>query len=154
MTVSKILKLQGFVWKTMQAWLDGKSCFSRTNASNFWRPLQSLLLRFSGYLFLIHSFSLCWQNFSKVNCFRFYWKLITWSSHAKSLFIYYSYASLNYFLVDISLVLFFSLITFLQCTQVHLELNWWWWQCQKLSTSWSQLTKREMMSILTSKLHL
>ena len=119
-----------------------------------WRPLQSLLLRFSGYLFLIHSFSLCWQNFSKVNCFRCYWKLITWSSHAKSLFIYYSYASLNYFLVDISLVLFFFLITFLQCTQVHLELNWWWWQCQKLSTSWSQLTKREMMSILTSKLHL
>ena len=107
MTVSKILKLQGFVWKTMQAWLDGKSCFSRTNASNFWRPLQSLLLRFSGYLFLIHSFSLCWQNFSKVNCFRFYWKLIMWSSHAKSLFIYYSYVSLNYFLVDISLVLFF-----------------------------------------------
>ena len=112
MTVSKILKLQGFVWKTMQAWLDGKSCFSRTNASNFWRPLQSLLLRFSGYLFLIHSFSLCWQNFSKVNCFRFYWKLITWSSHAKSLFIYYSYASLNYFLVDISLVLFFSSLLF------------------------------------------
>ena len=35
----------------------------------------------------------------------------------------YPYVSLNYFLVDINLVLFFSLIIFLQCTQVHLELN-------------------------------
>ena len=33
MTVLKISKLQGFVWKTMQAWLDGKSCFSHANAS-------------------------------------------------------------------------------------------------------------------------
>ena len=32
MTVLKISKLQGFVWKTMQACLDGKSCFSHTNA--------------------------------------------------------------------------------------------------------------------------
>ena len=45
MTVLKISKLQGFEWKTMQAWLDGKSCFSHSNASNLWRPLQSLLLR-------------------------------------------------------------------------------------------------------------
>ena len=28
--------------KTMQTWLDGKSCFSHTNASNFRRPLQAL----------------------------------------------------------------------------------------------------------------
>ena len=47
MTVLKISKLQGFVWKTMQAWLDGRSCFSHTNASNFRRPLQSLLLRYT-----------------------------------------------------------------------------------------------------------
>ena len=45
MKVLKISKLQGFVWKTMQASLDGKSCFSHTSASNFRRPLQSLLLR-------------------------------------------------------------------------------------------------------------
>ena len=31
----------------MQAWLDGKSCFSHTNASNFRRPLRSLLLRYT-----------------------------------------------------------------------------------------------------------
>ena len=30
-------------------------------------------------------FQLVLQNFSKVNCFRVYRKLITWSSHAKSL---------------------------------------------------------------------
>ena len=45
MKVLKISKLQGFVWKTMQARLDGKSCFSHTSASNFRRLLQSLLLR-------------------------------------------------------------------------------------------------------------
>ena len=39
--------LQGFVWKAMQAWLDVKRCFSHTNASNFWWPLQSLLLRYT-----------------------------------------------------------------------------------------------------------
>ena len=47
MTVLKISKVQGFVWKTMQAGLDSKSCFSHTNASNFRRPLQSLLLRYT-----------------------------------------------------------------------------------------------------------
>ena len=41
---------------------------------------------FSGCLILICSFSLCYQNFSKVNCFLVYRKLITWSSHARSLF--------------------------------------------------------------------
>ena len=46
MTVLKILKLQGFVWKTMHTLLDGKSCFSHTNACNFQWPLQSLLLRY------------------------------------------------------------------------------------------------------------
>ena len=30
----------------MQAGLGGKSCFSRTNASNFRQPLKSLLLRY------------------------------------------------------------------------------------------------------------
>ena len=43
----EILKLQGFVWKTIQVWLDGKSCLSHTNASNFRWPLQSLLLRYT-----------------------------------------------------------------------------------------------------------
>ena len=48
MTVLKISKLQGFIWKTMQALLDGKSCFSySTDASNFRLPLQSLLLRYT-----------------------------------------------------------------------------------------------------------
>ena len=41
--------------------------------------------KLSGYLILICSFSLCSQNFSKVNCFRVYRTLIMWSSHAKSL---------------------------------------------------------------------
>ena len=43
MKILKISKVQGYVWKIMQALLDGKSCFSHTNASNFRRPLQSLL---------------------------------------------------------------------------------------------------------------
>ena len=46
MKVLKISKLQGFVWKTMQAWLDGKVVFLiQVLPCNFWRPLQSLLLR-------------------------------------------------------------------------------------------------------------
>ena len=32
-------RVHGFVWKTMQAWLDGKIFFSHTSACNFWRPL-------------------------------------------------------------------------------------------------------------------
>ena len=31
----------------MQALLGGKGCFCYSNASNFWRPLQSLLLRYT-----------------------------------------------------------------------------------------------------------
>ena len=72
-----------------------KLFFSNINASNFQRPLQPLLLKdleiygwkYSGYLILICSFSLCWQNVSKLNCFRVYRKWITWSSHTKSLLI-------------------------------------------------------------------
>ena len=30
----------------MQVGLGSKSCFSHTNASNFWQPLKSLLLRY------------------------------------------------------------------------------------------------------------
>ena len=37
-----------------------------------------------GYLILKCSFSLSNPNFSKLNCFHVYRKLITWSSHAKS----------------------------------------------------------------------
>ena len=48
---SSLLKNQsrqhGFVWKTMQAWLDGKIFFSHASASNFRRPLQSLVLRYT-----------------------------------------------------------------------------------------------------------
>ena len=49
--------------ETMQVWLDGKSCFPHTNASNFQQLLQSLLLRdmaenSQGYHILIYSFSL------------------------------------------------------------------------------------------------
>ena len=68
MTVLKISKLQEFVWKTMQAWLGGKisynKCFQLSAAvaiATFEKKLK--------ILFLICSFSLCWQHFSKVNCF-------------------------------------------------------------------------------------
>ena len=76
-------------YASMTGW---QKLFFHTNASNFRQRLQSLLLRYTAensqvnYLILICSLSLCLQNFSEVNCFRVYWKLITWSSHAKSLF--------------------------------------------------------------------
>ena len=47
MKVLKISKVQGFVWKIMRALLDGKSFFSHTNASNFRRPLKSLVLSYT-----------------------------------------------------------------------------------------------------------
>ena len=75
-TVLKILKLQGFVWKTMHAWLDGKSCFSHTNASSFRRLLQSLLLRYtaenSWVTYFLYSLSACANNiFQKWTVFVF-----------------------------------------------------------------------------------
>ena len=47
LTVWKFQNLQGFVWKTTQTWLGGKSCFSHTNPSNFQRPLRSQLLKYT-----------------------------------------------------------------------------------------------------------
>ena len=41
----KISKITRICIETTQAWLGDKSCFSHANLSNFWRPLQSLLLR-------------------------------------------------------------------------------------------------------------
>ena len=38
-TVWPFQNLPGFVWKTTQAWLCGKSCFSHTNSSIFRQPL-------------------------------------------------------------------------------------------------------------------
>ena len=46
-------------------------------------PFEIYGWKCSGYLILLCSSSLRWQNISKVNCFRVYRKLITWSSHAK-----------------------------------------------------------------------
>ena len=40
MTDSKFYNLQGFVWKTMQAWLDGKNCFSKVNCFRVYLKLQ------------------------------------------------------------------------------------------------------------------
>ena len=48
-------------------------------------------------------FQLVLTKFFKSELFLFFMR----SSHTKSLFMYYPYASLNYFTVDISLVLFF-----------------------------------------------
>ena len=42
--------------------------------------------KFIGYQMLMCSFSSCWQNFSKANCFRVYRKLITWSTNRNGLF--------------------------------------------------------------------
>lgn len=62
MTVLKISKLQGFVWKTMQAWLDGKSCctsykFFQLSVAIAIATFEISGWKFSGYLLLIRSFS-------------------------------------------------------------------------------------------------
>ena len=91
MTVLKISKLQGFIWKTMQAWLDGKSCFSystlmlptfgcRCNRC-FW-DIRLKMLRLPEFNMLFQP--VLTKFFLKMNCFRVYRKLITWSSHARA----------------------------------------------------------------------
>ena len=89
MTVLKIEKLQGFVWKTMQAWLDDKfkvvfliqmfpTVGGRCNRY-FW-DIRLKILR-------LPNFNILFQLvLTKLNYFRVYWKLIRWSSHAKSPF--------------------------------------------------------------------
>ena len=82
----KISKLEGFVWKTMWAWLGGKSCFSRTNAPNFGgscnRYFWDKRLKILGLGNINMPFQLV---LTKLNCFRVDRKLIAWSCHAKSL---------------------------------------------------------------------
>ena len=59
-----------------------KLFFSDTNPSNFRRPLQSLLLRYTPQkIYKLPNFNMLFQfvltNFSKANCFRGFRKLIT-----------------------------------------------------------------------------
>ena len=48
MTVLKISKLHGFEWKNHASVTGWQKIFSHTNASNFWRPLQSLRQKILG----------------------------------------------------------------------------------------------------------
>ena len=45
----------------MQLWLGGKSCFSHTNVSNFRRPLQSLLFRYTPENSQVSNFNMLFQ---------------------------------------------------------------------------------------------
>ena len=44
-----------------QVWLCGRSCFSCTNPSHFWRPLQSLLLRYLAEIHRLRNFNMVFQ---------------------------------------------------------------------------------------------
>ena len=81
--VWKVQNVQGFVWKTTQPGLGGKSCW-HTNPSHFWQPLQSLLwdirlkiCRLTNYCNMF--FQVLLTKFSKREPFL----LITWSSIAR-----------------------------------------------------------------------
>ena len=81
--VWKVQNVQGFVWKTTQPGLGGKSCW-HTNPSHFWQPLQSLLwdirlkiCRLTNYCNML--FQVLLTKFSKREPFL----LITWSSIAR-----------------------------------------------------------------------
>ena len=81
--VWKVQNVQGFVWKTTQPGLGGKSCW-HTNPSHFWQPLQSLLwdirlkiCRLTNYCNML--FQVLLTKFSKRKPFL----LITWSSIAR-----------------------------------------------------------------------
>ena len=81
--VWKVQNVQGFVWKTTQPGLGGKSCW-HTNPSHFWQPLQSLLwdirlkiCRLTNYCNML--FQVLLTKFSKHEPFL----LIMWSSIAR-----------------------------------------------------------------------
>ena len=81
--VWKVQNVQGFVWKTTQPGLGGKSCW-HTNPSHFWQPLQSLLwdirlkiCRLTNYCNML--FQVLLTKFSKREPFL----LIMWSSIAR-----------------------------------------------------------------------
>ena len=78
MTVLKISKLQGFVWKTMQGWPDGKKCFSHTNASDF----QLVLTKF----FKSELFS-CLPKVYRVikSCKELITYIVIYATHAKKM---------------------------------------------------------------------
>ena len=73
MTVLRISKLQGFVWKTMQAWLDGKSCFPHTNASTFGGRCNRYFWDIRLKILRLHNFNMLFANklFQKWTVFVF-----------------------------------------------------------------------------------
>ena len=79
-----------FVWKTMQVWLlDGKSFFLKQMLPTFGSRCKRYFWDIGLKILSLPNFNMLFElvlaNFSKVNCFHVYRKLITWSSHAKSL---------------------------------------------------------------------
>ena len=70
-----------------------RNCMENHSSVTRWQELFSAAFtiasfeiygwKFTGYLVLICSFSLCYQNFLKANYFRVYRKLITWLTIAK-----------------------------------------------------------------------
>ena len=61
-----------------KTWINwrGKNCFSHANLVNFWRPLQSLLLRYTAENSQVTKFCYalleCKPNISKAKCFQGY----------------------------------------------------------------------------------
>lgn len=91
-------------------WLCGRSCFSCTNPSHFWRPLQSLLLRYLAEIHgLFHGLS---GPANKASYLRVYRKLIMWHTITKGLFTSTRTSSVaKSWEVLLYLILFLSLFT-------------------------------------------
>ena len=83
-----VWKFQFFVWKTIQAWLGGKSSF-------LWQIPLIFVWKFTGFLLLKCSSSSCEQNFPKANYFRVYRKFATWRTFAKGP-IYWSSVTVHF----------------------------------------------------------
>ena len=76
-TVWKFRNLQAFVWKSIQAWMSGKSCFSHTipifcGRCNRYFNFETCGWKFTGYPILICSFSSSNKFFQKQTVFSLF----------------------------------------------------------------------------------
>ena len=140
-----------------QKLLFSYKCFSSSAAVAI-ATLKIYGSKFSGYLNLICSFSLCYQNFSKANCFCVYRKLITWSPHAKGLSF-----QVPLFCILLTIVRRFSwkIMRFLiqkpNFVRIFTFPGWWFpdivpsliFQCQRVSSEWNfQVVTSNMIPIV------
>ena len=103
MTVSKIFEITRICMENHASVIGWQKLFFSYKCFQLLAAVTIATFEILGLPIFNMLFQLVLTKFFKSELFLFFMR----SSHTKSLFMYYPYASLNYFTVDISLVLFF-----------------------------------------------